>query len=129
MYSTAVEFKSTTSIMEKCEADFIAVVAGAPVTGEAPVQILFGEAETGMEFNADDVRKLGKLADAVPSDLAVTFFMFTKTETFTNDEVQLAGTLNSNIGRGLSYCRWTNLSLTSMNVRKSGSVTTQPQRV
>lgn len=95
MYSTAVEFKSTTSIIEKCEADFMAVVAGAPVTGEAPVQILFGEAKTGMEFNADDVRKLGKLADAVPSDLADTFIMFTKTETFTNDEVQLAQTLNS----------------------------------
>jgi hypothetical protein len=95
MYSTAVEFTSTTSIIEKCEADFLAVVAGAPVTRELPVQILFGEAKTGMEFNADDVRKLGKLADAVPSDLADAFIMFAKTEAFTIDEVQLAQTLNS----------------------------------
>jgi hypothetical protein len=95
MYSTAVEFKSRTSIIEKCEADFLAIVAGAPVIREAPVQILFGEAKTGMEFDADDVRKLGKLADAVPSDLADAFIMFAKTEAFTNNEVQLAQTLNS----------------------------------
>jgi hypothetical protein len=95
MYSTAVEFNSTTSIIEKCEADFVAIVAGAPVTREAPVQILFGEAKTGMEFNADDVRKLGKLADAVLPHLADAFVMFAKTDAFTNAEVQLAQTLNT----------------------------------
>jgi hypothetical protein len=95
MYSTAVEFKSTTSIIEKCEADFVAVVAGAAGIREAPVQILFGEAKTGMEFNADDVRKLGKLAEAVPSDLADAFIMFAKTESFTENELRLAQTLNS----------------------------------
>jgi hypothetical protein len=95
MYSTAINFRSATSIIEKCEADFVAVVAGVPVSREAPVQILFGEAKTGIEFNADDVRKLAKLADALPQDLADTFIMFAKTATFTNDEVQLAQTLNS----------------------------------
>jgi hypothetical protein len=95
MYSTAVEFNSTTSIIEKCEADFVAIVAGAPVTREAPVQILFGEAKTGMEFNADDVRKLGKLADAVLPHLADAFVMFAKTDAFTNAELQLAQTLNT----------------------------------
>jgi hypothetical protein len=99
MYSTAINFKSTTSIIEKCEADLVAIVAGAPVSGEAPVQILFGEAKTGMEFNTDDVRKLSKLANAVPSDLADTFIMFAKTEAFTFNELQLAQTLNSQYGK------------------------------
>jgi hypothetical protein len=70
-------------------------VAGATAVRETPVQILFGEAKTGMEFNMEDVRKLGKLADAVPSELADTFIMFAKTEAFTNEEVQQAQTLNS----------------------------------
>jgi hypothetical protein len=95
MYSTAVEFRSASSIIEKCEADFVAVVAGATRFRERPVQILFGEAKTGKEFNMDDVRKLGKLADAVPSDMADTFIMFAKTESFTDDEVRLGQTLNS----------------------------------
>jgi len=95
MYSTAVEFKSATSIIEQCEADFVAVVAGATPFRESPVQILFGEAKMGIEFNTDDVRKLSKLADAVPSDLADTFIMFAKTEAFTDGEARLAQTLNS----------------------------------
>jgi hypothetical protein len=77
----------------------VAIVAGAPVSGEAPVQILFGEAKTGMEFNTDDVRKLSKLVNAVPSDLADTFIMFAKTEAFTFNELQLAQTLNSQYGK------------------------------
>jgi hypothetical protein len=95
MYSTAVEFTSTASIIEKCEADFVAIVAGATAFHETPVQVLLGEAKTGMEFDINDVRKLGKLADAVPSDLTDTYIMFAKTEAFTVDEVQLAQTLNS----------------------------------
>jgi len=95
MYSTAVEFTSTALIIEKCEAGFVAIVAGATAFHETPVQVLLGEAKTGMEFDINDVRKLGKLADAVPSDLADTYIMFAKTEAFTVDEVQLAQTLNS----------------------------------
>jgi hypothetical protein len=95
MYSTALEFKSTTSIIEKCEADFVAVVAGAAGIREKPVQILFGEAKTGTPFDADDVRKLGKLSDAVPPNLADTFIMFAKTDLFTENEIRLARTLNT----------------------------------
>jgi hypothetical protein len=95
MYSTSVEFNSTSSIIEKCEADFVAVVAGTVVIREAPVQVLFGEAKTGIEFNDEDVRKLRKLADAVPCNLADAFIMFAKTEAFTDNEVRLAQTLNS----------------------------------
>jgi hypothetical protein len=41
------------------------------------------------------VRKLGKLADAVPPEMAQVFIMFVKTDIFTADEVTLAKSLNS----------------------------------
>jgi hypothetical protein len=62
---------------------------------EAPVQILIGEAKTSSEIDANDVRKLGMLADAIPSEIAQAFIMFAKTGTFTPDEVTLARSLNS----------------------------------
>jgi hypothetical protein len=95
MYSTSLNLRSTGTLIEKCEVDFLAVVAGADSFQEAPTQILFGEAKTGMQFNADDVRKLGKLADGIPKDMAEAFIMFAKTESFTSEEVLAARTLNS----------------------------------
>jgi hypothetical protein len=99
MYTTALNFRSATGVIESCEADFTAVIAAAQEIDEAPVQILFGEAKTHGSFDAQDVRKLGKLADAIPSDLADGFIMFAKADVFTNDEIALARTLN---GRGQS---------------------------
>lgn len=95
MYSTALKFSSKTQPIENCEADFLAIVAGAATIGESPVQVIFGEAKTHKEIDADDVRKLGKLADAVPRDIASGFVMFAKAHTFTAEEVQLAKTLNT----------------------------------
>ena len=73
----------------------VAVVAGALGISESPVQIVFGEAKTEGAIDAQDVRKLGKLADAVPRELAQTFVLFSKTGTFTPEEVALAKTLNA----------------------------------
>ena len=95
MYATSLNLASAGKLVEKCEVDFLAVVAGVESFQDAPTQILFGEAKTGMEFDADDVRKLGKLADAVPKDMADVFIMFAKTELFTIKEVRAAQTLNS----------------------------------
>lgn len=95
MYSTALNFKSKTAKMETCEADFVAVVASRLSIDEAPVQILIGEAKTSDRIDANDVRKLGMLADAIPSKVARAFIMFVKTDTFTPDEVTLARSLNS----------------------------------
>jgi hypothetical protein len=95
MYSTALKFKSQTAKIEECEADFVAVVAGRPNIDEASVQILIGEGKTSSEIDANDARKLGMLAHAIPSEVAQAFIMFAKTSTFTPDEVTLARTLNS----------------------------------
>jgi hypothetical protein len=94
MYATSLNFKSTNGTIEPCEADFLGIVAGARGINEAPVQILLGEAKTRRAFDAQDVRKLGGLADAVPHDLADAFILFAKTEAFTDDEVRMAQGLN-----------------------------------
>jgi hypothetical protein len=94
MCTTALEFESALPNIETCESDFLAVVAGAAGLDETPVQLLFGEAKTGKEFDGDDVRKLGNLADAV-QPRGSAFIMFAKTEAFTENEIRLARTLNS----------------------------------
>jgi hypothetical protein len=94
MYSTALSFSPATATVEACEVDFLAVTARAGARNAGRVQILFGEAKTHSEFDAEDVRKLGRLADAIPSDLADAFIMFAKTDTFTEAEARLAQTLN-----------------------------------
>ena len=94
MYATSLNFRSPSGAIEPCEADFLGIIAGALGINEAPVQVLLGEAKTRGAFDAQDVRKLGCLADAVPPNLADAFILFAKTEAFTNDEVRLAQSLN-----------------------------------
>lgn len=95
MYSTALNFEPRSANIENCEADFVAVVVGRPNIDKPSVQIVIGETKSGNEINADDVRKLGTLADAIPSEIAKAFIMFAKTGTFTQHEVALAQSLNS----------------------------------
>jgi len=99
MYSTAMKFQPAGADIEPCEADFVAVIAGALGISESPVQILFGESKTGRPINEEDIRKLGKLVRAVPKHLAQSFILFSKTETFSTDEVRLAQTLNDQYER------------------------------
>ena len=86
MYSTAMNFLPAGASIEPCESDFVAVVAGAMGISESPVQIVLAEAKTEKPIDGQDVRKLGKLADAVPRKLAQTYILFSKTGTFPADE-------------------------------------------
>jgi hypothetical protein len=95
MYSSAMNFRSAGADIEPCESDFVAVVSGALGISETPVQILIGEAKTGKPIDEQDIRKLGKLADAIPKHLGRCFILFSKTEAFAPNEVALAKTLNS----------------------------------
>lgn len=99
MYSTAMNFRSAGADIEPCESDFLAVISGAPGLSESPVQLLFGEAKTGKPIDEQDIRKLGKLADAIPRNLAQSFILFAKTDTFSPEEVRLAKSLNSQYQR------------------------------
>jgi hypothetical protein len=66
---------------------------------ESPVQLLFGEAKTAGPIDENDVRKLGKLASAIPKHLAQSFILFSKMDTFSADEVRLAKALNTQYER------------------------------
>jgi hypothetical protein len=94
-YATSLNFEPSGAPIEKCEADFIAFVACRSHSDRGHVQVLIGEAKTSDQINAEDVRKLGKLADAIPPNMAEAFVMFAKTTTFTTDEITLAKSLNS----------------------------------
>jgi hypothetical protein len=99
MYSTALNFRAAGAAIEPCESDFVGVVSGALGISESPVQIVFSEVKTEGPFDAQDVRKLGRLADAVPPDLAQAFIMFSKTGTFSPEEIALARGLNGEYTR------------------------------
>jgi hypothetical protein len=95
MYSSAMNFRSAGADIEPCESDFVAVVSGALGISETPVQILIGEAKTSKPIDEQDIRKLGKLANAIPKHLGQCFILFSKTEAFALNEVALTKTLNS----------------------------------
>jgi hypothetical protein len=95
MYSTAINFRPNGADIEVCESDFVVVVAGGRGMNESPVQIVFGEAKTGGPIDAQDIRKLGKLANSVPPDMAHSYILLSKTGTYSPEEVALARTLNS----------------------------------
>jgi hypothetical protein len=81
------------------------VCAAAPRISEAPVQIVLGEAKSEGAFDAQDVRKLSLLADAVPRELADVFILFSKTGTFSPDEITLTRTLNTHRPRVILWSR------------------------
>jgi hypothetical protein len=60
---------------------------------------VFNESKTEGNIDAQDVRKLGKLADAVPGDLAQAFILFSKTGTLSAAEMALARNLNGKYTR------------------------------
>jgi hypothetical protein len=99
MYSTALNFRPAGAAIEPCESDFVGVVSGALGISESPVQIVFSEVKTEGSFDAQDVRKLGALADAVPRDLAQAYILFSKTGTFSPDEIAMASGLNAEHSR------------------------------
>lgn len=95
MYSTAINFLPAGAAIEACESDFVGVVAGAMGISESPLQIVLGEAKSEGPIDAQDIRKLGKLADAVPRELADAYILISKTGTFSSDEIDFAKSLNT----------------------------------
>jgi hypothetical protein len=102
MYSTGTNFRPAGAAIEPCESDFVGIVGGLGEL-ESPVQIVFGEAKSEGKregsIDAKDIRKLAKLADAVPRDLAQAYILLSKTGTFLPCEIALARTLNSEYQR------------------------------
>jgi hypothetical protein len=65
-------------------------------------------------IDAQDIRKLGKLSDAVRGNLAQSFILFSKTGNFSPDEIELAKTLNT--GKHKRVILWSNEELEPFGV-------------
>jgi hypothetical protein len=85
-YTTGTELEPATASIVKCETDFV-LLAEAP--REKTLQIVIGECKGNKEITADDVRKLGLVADALTEgDGCEAFIVFSKTSDFTPEEVE-----------------------------------------
>lgn len=96
MYSTSANLASKNPNVEDCEADFLLMLKGREHNGESPVQFLVGECKSdGGVIEEEDVRKLGKLAAELEDNIGQAYVMFSKTGEFSEDEIKLIQTLNS----------------------------------
>lgn len=96
MYSTSANLVSKNPNVEDCEADFLLMLKCREHNGETPVQFLIGECKSeGGVIEEEDVRKLGKLAAELEENIGQAYIMFSKTGQFSEDEINIIKTLNS----------------------------------
>jgi len=75
-----------------CEIDFLVVI---PRTYPHKAEILLGECkDTGGVIDANDVEKLGRVADALPAHRFRVYVVFSKLGSFTPEEITLVKALN-----------------------------------
>jgi hypothetical protein len=85
-YTTGTDLDSITADIQKCETDFVLIV-DAPRT--KTLQVAIGECKSeGGEITADDVTKLARVADALTAKSCEAFIIFSKTSSFTPEEVE-----------------------------------------
>jgi hypothetical protein len=84
-YTTGTKLIPEAVAMEECESDFVVIVESPR---DKALQIAIGECKSdGGEITQEDVRKLGKAADAMASAGCETFIIFSKTSAFLPEEV------------------------------------------
>lgn len=84
IYVTGMKIEPTTASILPCESDFVFVSE----LGYSPgVKIAIGECKGRGEITDDDVSKLGRVADAFPTNRVEAFIVFAKAAPFTADEV------------------------------------------
>ena len=84
-YTTGTKLIPETAAIEECESDFVLIVESPR---DKNLQIAIGECKSdGGEITQEDVRKLGKAADAMASADCETFVIFSKTSAFSPEEV------------------------------------------
>ncbi len=84
-WSPALNFESITAPIETCETDFVVLNQ----THNGRVELVIGECKANQEITEEDVRKLSKVADALPEDRFDVFIVFAKAgKGFTPEEIQ-----------------------------------------
>jgi len=85
-FTTGTDLNPVTADIKKCESDFV-LIAQAPQSKN--VQVVIGECKgDGGEITADDVTKLGAVADALRGVGCEPFILFAKTSNFTPEEIE-----------------------------------------
>ncbi|HKR32997.1 MAG TPA: hypothetical protein VJT08_21130, partial [Terriglobales bacterium] len=84
LYMTNMNATPKTAGIETCETDF--VVLHQEMLGGKP-SIVIGEAKTRDEITEEDVRKMSRLADALPEKRVKSFILFSKLAAFTPEEI------------------------------------------
>lgn len=95
-YTTAMELRSDTANITKCETDFVAVV---PKHRDGRIQIAIGECKSRKGITGNDITKLKSVAAAFPSSRFDVFVILAKLTAFTEDEIKCAVTLNDEYRR------------------------------
>ena len=84
-YTTGTNLRPTTANIQNCETDFVMI---AESRRENTLQVAIGECKSdGGVIEIDDAQKMGRVADALAGKDCEVFVVFSKTSTFTPDEV------------------------------------------
>jgi hypothetical protein len=84
IYTTAMNISPITANVVPCETDFVIVERG---TYELKVPLAIGECKARQEISEQDVQNLGRVADAFARTRIEPFIIFSKTTSFTPEEV------------------------------------------
>ena len=85
-YTTGTELEPISANIQKCETDFVVFTESLR---EKTFQIAIGECKGNKEITADDVHKMGLVADALAESKGCeAFIVFSKTSPFTQEEVE-----------------------------------------
>jgi len=87
-YCTALNLKPVGNIIEECETDLLVINANP----DGVVEILIGECKANDVITDDDVRKLSLVARALKHEQIHSYILFSKTGSFSPDEIELCKT-------------------------------------
>ena len=96
LYTTAMELRSDSGKIKKCETDFVVVV---PRHRDGRIQIAIGECKTRKSITQDDIENLKAVAAAFPVGRFDVFIILAKLTDFTQDEINCAVALNDKYHR------------------------------
>jgi len=93
VYAPSYDLKPKVGVdLPVCEVDFVMIL---PKTYPDKALLILGETKDGTSINADDIRNLERIADAIPKHRFDTYIALTKLVPFTAEEIELAKSLNS----------------------------------
>jgi len=88
IYTTSMKITPNKGPIDECETDLVVLTQ----SHGGHVQLVIGECKSNQQISDDDVKKLKKVADIFPSERIETFILFSKTSSFTKEEIELCKT-------------------------------------